>query len=189
MDGGRSPENLPRPVSAPWKKSLLPSSLGVALVIAVWSLGLGWGLAQASSVPNPRAEFTVASMDVVPERFQLGEQVYLRECSSCHIAPSPAVMPTQSWGRILVQSQHYGAQITPLQSPVLELVWNYLQFSSRPLRANEEVPMRIEDSRFFGALHPNIEVPRISLASCISCHPGVGDYNYRQLSPEWQATP
>ncbi|MBD2155609.1 cytochrome C [Leptolyngbya sp. FACHB-16] len=169
-------------------RPFLPSSLGVALIVALWSLGLGWGLAQASEATRP-PEFTVASLDVVPERFQLGEQVYLRECSSCHIAPSPAVMPTQSWGRILVQEQHYGTQITPLRSPVLDLVWNYLQFSSRPLRANEEVPQRIDDSRFFRALHPDVDVPRASLASCVSCHPGATNYNYRELSPEWQSTP
>jgi len=171
------------------RRSPLRSPIRVALVVALWSVVLGWGLAQAS-VPNSSG-ITLASLDVVPERFQLGEQIFQRECSSCHIAPSPAVLPTQSWARILVQSQHYGTQITPLQSPVLDLVWNYLQFASRPLRANEEeedVPLRLRDSRFFYALHPQVDVPQpVSLAGCVTCHPGARDYNYRQLSPEWTA--
>lgn len=165
------------------------SAMGVFLVVTIWSLGLGWGLAQANAPSHPQP-VQIASMDVVPERFQLGEQVYLRECSSCHIAPSPAVMPTQSWARILVRSQHYGTQITPLRNPVLDLVWNYVQFTSRPGLENEAVPMRLQESRFFGALHPRVEVPRpISLASCVACHPGVSQYDYRTLGPEWNDAP
>jgi len=170
-------------------RSPLRTPLGVVLVVLVWSLTLGWGLAQASA-PSSAAVTTVASLDVIPERFQLGEQLYLRECSSCHIAPSPAVLPTQSWAQILVQPQHYGVQITPLQNPALNLMWNYVQFTSRSGLPNEAVPQRIQDSRFFGALHPEVNVPRpISLADCASCHPQAWNYNYRELSPEWTTTP
>ena len=138
---------------------------------------------------NGSPDMTLASLDAVPEGLQLGQSVYIRECATCHIAPSPAVLPTQTWASLLVTPQHYGVQIEVMRSPTIDLVWDYVQFASRSIMENETAPDRIRDSRFFRALHPRVEVERIDLASCAGCHPNAWDYDYRTLSPEWQDAP
>ncbi|MEO1144702.1 MAG: diheme cytochrome C [Cyanobacteria bacterium J06638_22] len=132
---------------------------------------------------------TLASLDVVPEDLQLGQSVYLRECATCHIAPSPAVLPTQTWATLLVSAQHYGTQIEVIGRPAIDLVWDYIQFASRPILENETPPDRIRNSRFFRALHPRVEIERIDLASCAGCHPNAWDYDYRTLNQEWLDAP
>ncbi|NJO72256.1 MAG: cytochrome C, partial [Oscillatoriales cyanobacterium RM1_1_9] len=70
--------------------------------------------------PNP------GTVDWIPERYQLGQQLYLENCSSCHVAVPPQTLPTQTWQQLLQDSQHYGVQIQPLVDPQRVLVWNYL---------------------------------------------------------------
>ncbi|MEO1209566.1 MAG: cytochrome C [Cyanobacteria bacterium J06638_20] len=134
-------------------------------------------------------DITLASLDVIPEDLQLGQSVYLRECASCHVAPSPAVLPTQTWARLLVSAQHYSTQIEVMGRPAIDLVWDYIQFASRPILANETAPDRIRNSRFFRALHPRVEIERVDLASCAGCHPNAWDYDYRTLSQDWIDAP
>lgn len=170
-------------------RSRFSLSLVTGLLVIALSLVGGWVSARVASA-SVSPSLTVARVDVLPERLNLGEQVYLRECSSCHIAPSPAVMPTQSWATILVRSDHYGVEITPLRPPVLDLVWDYVQFSSRPIRSTEPTPTRINDSQYFRALHPRVESSQLfNLSSCLGCHPGVEQYNFRDLTPEWDDAP
>lgn len=170
-------------------RSRVHLSVITLLLLATWSLLGGWGLSQTANASETQ-DFTLARVDVLPERLELGEQVYLRECASCHIAPSPAVLPTQSWARILVQADHYGNRITPLQPPVLDLVWEYVRYTSRPVSGNAPIPDRLRTSQFFRALHPRVEFQdRPNLATCVSCHPGAGAYNFRELSAEWENAP
>jgi len=177
-------------------RSRFSLSLVTGLLIVALSLVGGWASAQIASASAQIASasaspsFTLARVDVLPERLNLGEQVYLRECSSCHIAPSPAIMPTQTWATLLVRADHYGVEITPLRPPVLDLVWDYVQFSSRPIRSTEPTPTRIRDSQYFRALHPRVESSQpFNLSSCLGCHPGVEQYNFRDLTPEWDNAP
>lgn len=147
---------------------------------------MGWGLAAITGAqPTQNAE--IGTVDVVPERYQLGQELYLENCATCHIAVPPAVLPTQTWQRILQDSQHYGVNIKPLVDPSRLIVWQYLQTFSRSQAKEEETPYRLNESRYFKALHPQVKLPRpIELSSCVSCHPSAADYNFRSLSPEWQ---
>lgn len=147
---------------------------------------MGWGLALVTNAQT--APDGIGTVDPVPQRYQLGQQLYLENCSSCHIAISPAVLPTQTWKQILLDSQHYGVQLKPLVDPPRVLVWNYLQNFSRSLAKGEETPYHVADSRYFKALHPNVKLPRpVKISSCVSCHPGANNYNFRRLSPEWES--
>jgi mono/diheme cytochrome c family protein len=186
-------------------------SIWVLLVLLLlWSLCLGIGLAQAteplkraaipfqehastapltaSSEPERTAE--IGTVDVVPERYKLGQQLYLENCATCHIGLPPAVMPTQTWRSLLPDADHYGTTIKPLGSPEVQIVWQYLRDYSRPLTAEEPVPYRIYQSSPFQLLHPRVQFPaRASLTTCLSCHPGAGTYDFRSLSAEWQNAP
>ena len=150
---------------------------------------MGWGLALVTNAqPTQTTSDAIATVDLVPSNYQLGQELYLENCASCHIAIPPAVLPTQTWKEILQDSQHYGAQLQPLIDPPRLLVWKYLQTFSRPQTKEEQTPYRLDDSRYFKALHPRVKLPRpVEISSCVSCHPGANDYNFRRLTPEWHS--
>ncbi|PZV15832.1 MAG: diheme cytochrome C [Leptolyngbya sp.] len=183
------------------------------ILLLLWSLCLGLGLAQAieplkpAAIPfqerdstaqfvppsdstKPDSTAAIGTVDVVPERYKLGQQLYLENCATCHLGLPPAVLPTQTWRSLLQDADHYGATIKPLESPEVQIVWQYLRDYSRPLAAEESVPYRIYQSSIFQSLHPRVKFPeRASLTTCISCHPGAGAYDFRRLSAEWQNAP
>lgn len=166
------------------------SPLLLIVLLLLWSAIVGWGLASLTNAQPASVSATdaIATVDTVPQRYQLGQQLYLENCSTCHLAVPPAVLPTQTWQRLLQDSQHYGVTIKPLVDPPRLLVWNYLRTFSRPLNKQEEIPYRTEESRFFKALHPQVKLPRpTNLSSCISCHPGANEFNFRRLTPEWES--
>lgn len=171
-----------------------PSVLILILLILFWCGILGWGLAQVSagkqlSQATPAAS-EVETTDVVPQPYQLGQKIYLESCGSCHIAIPPAVLPVETWQQLLQDPQHYGQQITLLTEPSLSLVWNYLQTFSRPQRKEERIPYRVAESRYFKALHPRVKLPQpVSFSTCATCHPGAAQYNFRELTPEWEKAP
>lgn len=173
------------------------SPLLLFVLLLVWSAIVGWGLASLTNAQPTNQSVTdtlaplnpvIAQVDTVPQRYQLGQQLYLENCATCHLAVPPFVLPTQTWQRVLQDSQHYGTKIKPLVDPPRLLVWNYLRTFSRPLNKEEEIPFRTQDSRFFKALHPKVKLPNpANLSSCISCHPSANEFNFRRLTPEWES--
>jgi hypothetical protein len=172
----------------------------LVLLILLWSACLGWGFATASdlptrSTPAQRAELQalnseIGTVDVVPSQHQFGKELYLENCATCHIGVPPEVLPTQTWRQLIQDPQHYGQIITPLVDPTRLLVWNYLRTFSRPTTVEESTPYRVADSRYFKALHPKLRFPqKVTLNSCATCHPGVSQYDFRSLKPEWQTDP
>lgn len=157
-------------------------------ILLIWSLILGWGLAQAVETPQNSAE--IGTVDVVSGNLKVGEQFYLENCATCHIGIPPAVFPTQTWRDLLQDSQHYGVNLTPLADPARSLVWNYLRTFSRQALEEERTPYRLGESKPFKILHPKVEVPRpVTLSSCLACHPGTNQYNFRKLSADWENAP
>jgi len=168
--------------------------------LALLCLLLGWGLAHlvsgpqfllaAAAQPTDPAPASMGTVDVVPPRYQLGQQLYLESCGSCHIALPPQVLPTQTWQELLQDPNHYGAQLQLPMNPQLQYIWGYLQLFSRPLKSGEAVPYRVAKSQYFKVLHPKVAVPQsLSSNSCVSCHPGAADYNFRSLTRQWQDAP
>jgi hypothetical protein len=160
----------------------------ILLLVLLWCACLGIGLAQAIEVPTrpasaPSAE--IGTVDVIPDRYKIGQEIYLQNCATCHIGLPPAVLPTETWRDLLPDSQHYGATLKPLVDPNRILVWNYLKtFSRQRSPVEDRTPYRIADSHYFRALHPQVKLPRkFSLESCVTCHPGVSQFNFRQLTP------
>lgn len=168
------------------------SPIVLLLLILLWSITMGWGLASATNAPPPAqtAADAIGTVDSVPQRLKLGQELYLENCASCHIAVPPAVLPTQTWQQVLQDPQHYGAQLQLLVDPERLLVWNYIVASSRPQNKDEQTPYRVDNSRFFKALHPKVKVPRpVQISGCVACHPGASNYNFRRLTPEWENSP
>ncbi|WP_016951485.1 cytochrome c [Anabaena sp. PCC 7108] len=159
----------------------------VMLVIFAWSIAIGFILGLATSTQAAKPTPSIGTVDVVPAQYQLGQELYLENCASCHIGIPPAVLPTQTWKNLLEDSQHYGVQLKPLIDPPRILVWKYLSTFSRVQLQDETTPYRVNDSRYFKALHPGIKLPNpVSMSSCVSCHIGADKYDFRSLTPEWE---
>lgn len=169
---------------------ILPLSIGIGWIMAEGTNAIAFSqkLAQLSqTVADSFPSEIIGTVDPVPSRYQLGQQIYLENCATCHIALPPQVMPTQTWQELLQDSQHYGVQIPLLRDPSRQLLWNYLQVFSRPLYQGEQTPYRMARSRYFKALHPQVKLPRpLNFKSCATCHPQADSFNFRALASEWE---
>jgi len=156
-------------------------------LVLLWSLCLGWGFAQAIEPSQANSQVSIGTVDVVSDRYKFGQELYLENCTTCHIGIPPAVLPTETWRDLLQDAQHYGVELKPLIDPPRRLAWNYLQTFSRQLPPEESTPYRVADSNYFRVLHPGIDIPRkFNLTSCVTCHPGANQFNFRSLTAEWE---
>jgi hypothetical protein len=169
-----------------------PSVWILALLIALCSL-CGGILAQGQAsvaVETLAQAASIGTVDVVTKELQLPQETYLARCTTCHVGIPPAVLPTESWKAILEDDNHYGVPWTPLRNPELALLWRYTRTFSRPLNPDEGIPYRVGRSRYFRILHPKVKFSApVTVGTCVSCHPGVSSFNFRDLSPQWQDAP
>ena len=185
-------KNPPKRRSRSWRG--LYSSLLVLIIVCC--TGGGWVAAQTAADHTPARLAQVSAIedngtvDRIPDRYQLGQQLYLENCATCHIGLPPQVLPTETWRRLLQDPQHYGQTIKLLVDPSRLLVWNYLQTFSRRQAKDEELPYRAANSRYFKALHPKVKMSQVAnISSCVTCHPGASQYNFRKLTAEWENSP
>jgi hypothetical protein len=166
-----------------------------AIVIALWSLLLGWGIALTFNASVTAVAIAARSpantTDPIPSRFQPGYETYLQTCTSCHIPIPPEVLPTETWKELLEKPEkHYGTAIPDFLRLSQFLIWDYVQAFSRPLAIGEPKPLYAEQSRYFKALHPRVELPKpTSIKTCVVCHPKAKDFDYRTLAPAWDNAP
>jgi hypothetical protein len=149
------------------------------LLLGLWSIIAGAGMALALDGSN--------AVDPVPERFQTGQNLYLETCSGCHVPIPPQVLPTETLQAILENpDNHYGTSV-PLVRITQVVIWDYVRNFSRPLSKEEPQPVYVGQSRYFKALHPQVDLPKpVTHQTCIVCHPQAGAFDYRTLSPEWE---
>ena len=159
---------------------------------------MGWGIEKAMAVAgSPESNSRVThlaqsnTIESFSERYQLAQEVYLENCSTCHIPIPPGVLPTETWQEILEKPEkHYGEQLPNIVSVSVILMWEYFQTFSRPLNPGEGKPALVEQSRYFKALHPRVDLPEpVTLQSCLVCHPGAAKLDYRSLASEWEDGP
>ena len=117
----------------------------------------------------------------------LGREIYLENCSSCHVPIPAQVLPTESWQKILNNPQnHYGVALPTSVRVRVGLIWAYLEAASRPTNPEETVPVYVTNSRYLKALHPQVELPSPAKhQSCVTCHPSANKLDYRTLSAQW----
>lgn len=174
---------------------------GLVFLLSLWSSLLGWGLSHAQysvatetmhlaqNAAPPQGEEITGGVDFVPPQLKRGEELYRQQCGTCHIALPPQVLPSQTWQAILPGTSHYGVVLPPFQDPELTAAWQYVSFFSRPMKEDglRPLPYRVQRSEFFKILHPGVDFAEpVTPETCIRCHPGVSDLNFRQLSPEWK---
>jgi predicted PurR-regulated permease PerM len=133
----------------------------------------------------------VGQIEPLPERYKIGQQTYLENCSGCHIPLPASVLPLQSWKHLLENpNYHYGVRLQNMIGITQRLIWDYLSYSSRPLTTDAAVPLFIEQSTYFKALHPRVTFTGpVTHLTCVVCHPNASRYDYRTLTPAWENAP
>jgi cytochrome c5 len=147
----------------------------------------GIALASLAAPVRPPLEERLDSEEEAPSgQYALGQELYTKNCSICHLTIPAAVFPSETWRQLLSDSAHYGARIELPIGPERLLVWQYLRDYSRELIPNEPTPYRFGESRLFRALHPKVDLPReLTARSCLACHPAAVAGNFRRLDPRW----
>ncbi|MEG3439658.1 hypothetical protein V0288_21200 [Pannus brasiliensis CCIBt3594] len=140
---------------------------------------------------TPPVEAQSSPVEPLPSRYQIGLQTYLENCSTCHIPIPASVLPTQTWKHLLEKpNSHYGIRLPNMIGINQRLMWDYLAYSSRPVSKDAPVPLFIEQSPWFKALHPRVSLPSpVTHLTCVTCHPNAARYDYRTLTPEWENAP
>ena len=118
-------------------------------------------------------------------------KTYKAECSSCHIAYQPGLLPAKSWEKLLTPAalhNHFG-EVADLDKETLQTVLNYAVANSaekswfkraRSIAAstsNVDAPLRITEVRYISRKHHEIPDAMIkgnknvrSLSRCDACH-------------------
>ena len=160
---------------------LLSRLVFFSLLVGTIALSLVLGSIIAQGIDRPIAQNP-------NDNLNLGKELYLENCSSCHIPIPAEVLPTKSWEKILKNpTNHYGQSLPKLSGINIRLIWQYLRTNSRFLLIGESTPNYVTNSRYFKALHPQVDLPKPATnQTCLGCHPGAKELEYRRLSQEWQ---
>ena len=109
-----------------------------------------------------------------------------QECSSCHVAYPPGLLPAASWQRIMGKlDKHYGTDAS-LDAATTREIGAWLQANAGSGRRSEEPPQdRISKANWFVRQHDEVSSATWkrasvgSAANCSACHVGAakGDFN------------
>lgn len=131
-----------------------------------------------------RGERTVAPAPLSPEA-----AAYQTECSSCHLAYPPELLPARSWTRLMGGLDDHFGQNAELDAAARESMTRWLErnaaehsprsMARRVLRDSEgKTPLRISELRFIQREHDEVNPlvwrrPAVgSVANCAACHRG-----------------
>lgn len=174
------------------KQRSRPLILGGCFAVTLLAAAATSWMVRAQPAPEKPLEGKLESSREEPlaPQYKLGRELYIKNCSYCHLVIPPEVFPSDTWRALLLDSYHYGRQVQIDFRPEKLLVWQYLRDYSRALQEKEPVPYYFAESRYFRALHPKVPLPkRPNTASCLPCHPGAKVGNYLRLSAEWEEKP
>jgi len=123
------------------------------------------------------------------------------ECSACHMAYPPSLLPERSWRKMMAGLERHFGQDASLDAVTAKEITSYLVNNSadrvankraskvmRPLGSNE-TPLRISETAWFVRKHDEVSAQTWkrtkvgSAANCTACHPGAerGDYSEHQV--------
>ncbi|EDX87504.1 hypothetical protein S7335_5214 [Synechococcus sp. PCC 7335] len=164
---------------------LIASFLAFAISVLLGSgmaTAIDTGRAASTTNTLTTANTSYGMVDPINSRLEASYRIYLNECATCHVALPPAVLPTQTWQHLVVDSEHYGLTLSDITAFEKQLIINYLQAYSRPHKSSAPTPFRLFNSDYFQALHPQVNLPQpLNLLTCTSCHLSATTQNYRDI--------
>lgn len=110
-----------------------------------------------------------------------------QECSTCHIAYAPGLLPAESWRKVMAGlDKHFGSDASLTDQENKEIT-TFLVNNASTRWSAPTAPLRITDSGWFKSKHDSHEIspavwknPEVkSPANCKACHSGAesGDFN------------
>ena len=122
-----------------------------------------------------------------------GNAAWKTECSACHLAYPPALLPEDSWRRMMGQlGRHFGQDATLEPAAVKEITAFLVRNSANRTgakRGAQPAPLRITETGWFLREHDEV-TPQTwkranigSPSNCGACHAGAakGDYSERGI--------
>jgi hypothetical protein len=110
-----------------------------------------------------------------------------QECSSCHVAYPPGLLPAASWGRIMGNlNKHFGTDASLDEASTREITaWLKTNAGSGRRGGEEPAQDRISKANWFVRQHDEVSAATWkrasvgSAANCSACHAGAakGDFN------------
>lgn len=116
---------------------------------------------------------------------------FQQECSTCHIAYSPGLLPAESWRKVMAGlDKHFGSDAS-LDAAENKEISAFLVSNASNRWSAATAPLRISESVWFKRKHDASEInpaawknPQVkSPANCAACHPRAeqGDYNEHDI--------
>lgn len=113
---------------------------------------------------------------------------YQQECSSCHVAYQPGLLPSGSWERIMGNlSKHFGTDASLDEASTHEIAAWLKRNAAIGRRSSEEPPQdRISRAKWFVRQHDEVSSStwkRSSIgspANCSACHAGAAKGNFNE---------
>lgn len=119
------------------------------------------------------------------------------ECSSCHMAYHPGLLPERSWKKVMAGLDKHFGENAALDAPTRAEIEQFLVLNSADQAANRrsrrivqsipasETPLRISETAYFKGKHDEISAATFkrksigSASNCIACHQGAekGDFS------------
>lgn len=119
------------------------------------------------------------------------DPTWVKECSACHIAYAPGLLPAESWRKLMSGlDQHFGSNASLTARERLD-VSAFLVANASNRWTGSSAPLRITETRWFKSKHDAEEIPASvwkrasvkSAANCQACHAGAdkADFNERSI--------
>ncbi len=116
---------------------------------------------------------------------------FQQECSACHIAYAPGLLPAESWRKVMAGlDKHFGTDAS-LDSQDNKEITAFLMGNASNRWSASTSPLRISESAWFKRKHDSHEIdpaawknPKVkSPANCGACHPRAehGDFNEHDI--------
>jgi hypothetical protein len=116
---------------------------------------------------------------------------WTKECSACHIAFAPGLLPAESWRKVMAGlDKHFGTDAS-LTAQENKNITEFLVANASSRWTSTGAPLRITETQWFKGKHNAKEVaPAVwqrasvkSAANCQACHAGAdkGDFNERSI--------
>lgn len=116
---------------------------------------------------------------------------FQQECSTCHIAYAPGLLPAESWRKVMAGlDKHFGSDASLDEQDSKEITIFLVNNASNRWSA-PTAPLRISETAWFKRKHDDHEInPRVwknpqvkSPANCAACHPRAerGDFNEHDI--------